>query len=35
MNQLGKSWMFFIRVKVGMKLATISEEEGVNILLKN
>ena len=31
-----KSWMFFIRViwKVGMKWATIEEEEGVNILLK-
>ena len=31
-----KSWMFLIRViwKVGMKWATIEEEEGVNILLK-
>ena len=36
MSQLGKSWMFLIRViwKVGMKWATIEEEEAVNILLK-
>ena len=36
MSQLEKSWMFLIRViwKVGMKWATIEEEEGVNILLQ-
>ena len=36
MSSLGTSWMFLIRVniKVGMKWATVEEEEGVNILLK-
>ena len=36
MCQLGKSGMFLMRViwKVGMKWATIEEEEGANILLK-
>ena len=36
MSQLGKSWVFLIRViwKVGMKWSTIEEGEGVNILLQ-